>query len=121
MEYCLTLVCTRYKSVFKLGALAKQLMLEVAVTSADDVTVPPLSVNFKIDWSTLMYTDDGQSMPHTIPVTPAPEYHWRHTWSGVQAMTLLDMVYMNVVFMPLSWKISIIVALYAMGMWSIVL
>ncbi len=78
LEYWRTCEATRYSRVFRLGLLAKQFTFVVNVTKVDDETETPWSVSFNTDRETLMYTEDGQSIPHTIPVTPAPEYHCRH-------------------------------------------
>jgi hypothetical protein len=87
LEICRTVVPTLYRRVLIPGTLAMQLIKEACDTSVDDDTEPPLSVNFKTVKPTLMKRDAEPSMPHTIPVTPAPEYHSLHTWSGVHAMT----------------------------------
>jgi hypothetical protein len=98
-----------------------QLTFVACVASVDDDTEDPWSVSFRTVFLKLMKSDAGHSIPHTIPVIPDPAYHCLHTLSGVQAMTWLDRVWMKVVFMPLSWTISIMLALWVVRMKRVVL
>jgi hypothetical protein len=61
--------------VFRRGALARQLTSDGWEMRVVDVNAVPVSVSLIMLLMALIYSDVGQSIPQTIPVTPDPEYH----------------------------------------------